>query len=137
MTKENILSRISAFIEARPGFDWRNYQGCPASIYRADYATALRGLHDGRALLRACALSGVTAATLADALADARRLTLTADGLEFTACQYPPTEYRAAACRALADALYRHYLADDGDRAGALRKLRNVLGPRLVSRWLA
>lgn len=137
MTKENILSLVSAYIEARPGFDWRNYQGCPPATYRADYATALRGLHDGRALLRACALSGVTAATLADALTDARRLTLTADGLEFTACQYPPTEYRAAACRALADALYRHYLADDGDRTRTLRTLRNVLGARLVARWLA
>lgn len=137
MTKENILSLVSAYIEARPGFDWRNYQGCPPATYRADYATALRGLHDGRALLRACALSGVTAATLADALADASRLTLTADGLEFTACQYPPTEYRAAACRALADALYRHYLVDAADRAGALRTLRNVLGARLVARWLA
>ena len=136
MTKENILSRISAFIESRPGFDWSNYQGCPASIYRADYAIALRGLHDGRALLRACALSSITAATLADALADARRLTLTADGrLEYTACQYWPTEYRAAACRALADALYRHYLA--GDRTRTLRTLRNVLGARLVARWLA
>ena len=137
MTKENILSLISAFIEARPGFDWRNYHGAPASLYRADYATALRGLHDGRALLRACALSGVTAATLAAALTEAHRLSLTADGLEFTTCQYWPTEYRAAACRALADALYRHYLADDGDRAGALRTLRNVLGSRLVARWLA
>ena len=137
MTKENILDLVSAFVEGRPGFDWRDYQGCPASIYRADYAIARRGLHDGRALLRACALSGVTAATLADALTDARRLTLTADGLEFTACQYPPTEYRAAACRALADALYRHYLVDAADRAGALRTLRNVLGARLVARWLA
>ena len=137
MTKENILSLVSAYLESRPGFDWRNYQGCPASFYRADYATARRGLHDGRALLRACALSGVTAATLAAALTDARRLTLTADGLEFTACQYAPTEYRAAACRALADALYRHYLTDAADRAGALRTLRNVLGARLVARWLA
>ena len=138
MTKENILALVSAYIEARPGFDWRNYHGAPASCYRADYAKARRGLHDGRALLRACALSGVTAATLADALTDARRLTLTADGrLEFTACQYWPVEYRAAACRALADALYRHYMVDAADRAGALRNLRNVLGSRLVARWLA
>lgn len=136
MTKENILSLVSAYIEARPGFDWHNYQGCPASIYRADYAIALRGLHDGRALLRACALSSVTAATLTEALTDARRLTLTDGRLEFTACQYQPTEYRAAACRALADALYRHYMPDAADRAGALRVLRNVLGSRLVARWL-
>ena len=136
MTKETILNLVRAYIDARPGFDRRDYAGAPASIYRADYAVALRGLHDGRALLRACALSSVSAQTLTDALTDARRLTLTADGLEFTACQYPPTEYRAAACRALADALYRHYLADAADRAGALRVLRNVLGSRLVSRWL-
>ena len=137
MTKETILNLARAFIEARPGFDWRNYQGAPASIYRADYAVALRGLHDGRALLRACALASVSADDLRAALTDARRLTLTDAGrLEFTPCQYPPTEYRAAACRALADALYRHYLPDAADRAGALRILRNVLGARLVSRWL-
>jgi hypothetical protein len=137
MTKETILNLARAFIEARPGFDWRNYQGCPASIYRADYAVALRGLHDGRALLRACELSGVSAETLTDALTDARRLTLADGRLEFTASQYWPTEYRAAACRALADALYRHYLPDAANRAGALRVLRNVLGARLVSSWLA
>jgi hypothetical protein len=135
MTKETILNLARAFIEGRPGFNGDDYQGCQASIYRADYAVALRGLHDGRALLRACALSSVTAATLADAFTDARRLTLTADGLEFTACQYPPTEYRAAACRALADALYRHYLPEAADRASALRILRNVLGARLTRRW--
>lgn len=136
MTKENILALVRDFINARPGFDWRNYQGCPAAIYRADYAVVYRDLHDGRALLRACALSSVPAATLANALTDARRLTLANGRLEFTACQYPPTEYRAAACRALADALYRHYLPEAADRAGALRILRNVLGARLVSRWL-
>jgi hypothetical protein len=135
MTKETILNLARAFIEARPGFDWRNYQGAPASIYRADYAIAYRDLQDARVLLRACALSSVTASTLANAFTDARRLTLTADGLEFTACQYFPTEYRAAACRALADALERHYMPGVPDRAALLRVLRNVLGARLTRRW--
>jgi hypothetical protein len=136
MTKDRLLDLVREFVEARPGFNWRDYAGAPASIYRADYAVALRGLHDGRALLRACALSSVSAATLADALTESRRLTLVDGRLRFTACQYPSTEYRAAACRALADALYRHYLPDAADRAGALRVLRNVLGARLVKHWL-
>ena len=136
MQSETILTALRAFINARPGFDWRAYAGAPAAIYRADYAVAYRDLQDARVLLRACALASVSADNLRDALTDARRLTLTPGGLEFTACQYPPTEYRAAACRALADALYRHYLPDAADRAGALRVLRNVLGARLVSRWL-
>ena len=134
-TTDSILSALRAFIDARPGFDWRAYAGAPAAIYRADYAVAYRDLQDARALLRACALASVSAEDLRAALTDARRLTLTDAGLEFTACQYPPTEYRAAACRALADALERHYLPDAADRAGALRILRNVLGARLVRRW--
>jgi hypothetical protein len=134
-TTDSILSAIRIFINRRPGFDWRDYQGAPASIYRADYAVAYRDLQDARVLLRACALASVSADNLRDALSDARRLTLTADGLEFTACQYPPTEYRAAACRALADALERHYRPSVPDRAALLRLLRNVLGPRLTRRW--
>jgi|688.fasta_scaffold596375_1 hypothetical protein len=134
-TTDSILSAIRTFIESRPGFNWRNYAGAP-DAYRADCATALRGLHDGRVLLRACALAGVSADDLRAALTDAHRLTLTPGGrLEFTACQYPPTEYRAAACRALADALERHYMPGAPDRAALLRVMRNVLGARLVRRW--
>jgi hypothetical protein len=135
MQAETILTALRAFINARPGFDWRAYAGAPAAIYRADCAVAYRDLQDARALLRACTLASVTAATLADALTDARRLTLADGRLEFTPCQYPPTEYRAAACRALADALERHYMPGVPDRAALLRVLRNVLGARLVRRW--
>jgi uncharacterized membrane protein len=136
MTNETILTALRAFINARPGFDWRAYAGSPAAIYRADYAVAYRDLQDARVLLRACALASVSADDLCAALADARRLTLTPSGaLEFTACQYPPTEYRAAACRALADALERHYMPGVPDRAALLRLLRNVLGARLTRRW--
>jgi len=135
MTNETILTALRAFINARPGFDWRAYAGAPAAIYRADYAVAYRDLQDARVLLRACALASVSADDLRAALTDARRLTLTDAGLEFTACQYPPTEYRAAACRALADALERHYMPGVPDRAALLRVLRNVLGARLTRRW--
>jgi hypothetical protein len=136
MTNETILTALRAFIDARPGFDWRDYQGAPAAIYRADYAVAYRDLQDARVLLRVCALASVSADDLRAALTDARRLTLTPGGaLEFAACQYPPTEYRAAACRALADALERHYMPGVPDRAALLRLLRNVLGARLARRW--
>ena len=134
-TTDSILSALRTFIELRPGFKWQDYQGAPAAMYRADYATARRDLHDGRVLLRACALANVSAEDLRAALTDARRLTLTDAGLEYTPCQYPPTEYRAAACRALADALARHYMPGVPDRAALLRVLRNVLGARLVRRW--
>jgi hypothetical protein len=135
MTNETILTTLRAFIDARPGFDWRNYQGAPEA-YRADCTTALRGLHDGRVLLRACTLASVSAENLRAALTDAHRLTLTDAGrLEYTPGQYWPTEYRAAACRALADALARHYMPGVPDRAALLRVLRNVLGARLTRRW--
>jgi hypothetical protein len=134
-TTDSILSALRTFIEQRPGFDWRNYQGAPEA-YRADCTIALRGLHDGRVLLRACRLANVSTDDLRAALTDARRLTLTDAGrLEFTACQYPPTEYRAAACRALADALARHYMPSVPDRPALLRLLRNVLGGSVVRRW--
>lgn len=135
-TNEAILSALRTFIEQRPGFERGNYQGAPAAIYQADCTTALRGLHDGRVLLRACRLANVSADDLRAALTDARRLTLTDAGrLEFTACQYWPTEYRAAACRALADALARHYMPGVPDRAALLRVLRSVLGGSVVRRY--
>ena len=136
MQSEMILSTLRAFIHTRPGFDWRSYAGAPAAIYRADYAVAFKDLQDARALLRACELAGVGADDLRAALSGARRLVLAPSGeLEFTASQYPPTEYRAAACRALADALARHYMPSVADRAALLRVLRNVLGTRLARRW--
>ena len=133
-TKEKLLATMRAFIESRPGFEWANYAGAPHA-YREDYATAYRHLRDGRELLRAVELSAMPAETLLDNLR--YRLTWNAErgGLEYCTGQYYPTEYRGAACRALADALWDYY-RDSASTGDSLRRtMRNVLGARFARRW--
>lgn len=134
--KDTLTGALRDFIESRPGFDWANYVGAP-DAYRADYAKSYRDLRDARELLRAVELSSLPGELLLDALSDARRLTWDGQRLEYTTGQYYPTEYRAAACRALCEALWAHY-RDAGNSGEALRRtIRNVLGARLTRRWFA
>lgn len=132
--KTTILNALRAFIESRPGFVWANYVGA-ADAYRADYRRAYKDLQDARELLRAVELSDLPAAILEETLSTARRLTWDGQRLEYTTGQYYPTEYRAAACRALAGALWEWFrgVEDTGDTMR--RKMRNVLGARLARRW--
>ena len=105
-----VLRMLRKFAEQRPGLDPRNYGD--AASYRADAKRITRQLNDARELL---ALAETTPYTIEPHLIDALsrgRLTLapTADGtdwrLDFTTCQYWPTEYRAAVCRVLATAIW-------------------------------
>lgn len=133
-TREHLLTAMRAVIESRPGFEWQNYAGAPQA-YREDYSVAHRHLRDGRELLRAVEHSGMPAEILLDNLR--HRLTWNAErgGLEYCTGQYYPTEYRGAACRALADSLWDYY-RDSGSTGDSLRRtMRSVLGARLARRW--
>jgi hypothetical protein len=101
-----ILTALDTFIRQRPGLDYGNY-GDPVA-YRAEVRSIGRDLQDARALLRAVELRpSITAAMLRDALAN--RLTWDGKRLDYTTGQYWPTEYRAAACRALSVALWAYW----------------------------
>lgn len=120
---------LRRFVSQRSGIDVRNYGGS-REAFMQDYRRILRDGRDARVMLRAV----IPDYALADALKSGR---LTWDGkrLEFTACQYFPTEYRAAVCRALANALWRVW-ATGGTSCERIRaQARYSLGRGVASRW--
>jgi hypothetical protein len=134
--RSEILEALARFVAQRSGIDGRNY-GASREAFMQDYRRILRDGRDARAMLRLVDLSqGLPGETLAEVLRSGR---LTWDGqrLEFTACQYFPTEYRAAVCRALASALWRFWgglggrTSCDQIRADA----RRSLSPGIAKRW--
>lgn len=132
-TIDTLTAALRAFIHSRPGFDPANYAGAP-DAYRADYRTAYRDLQDARELLRAVERSSMTAETLLrEGLT--RRLTWDGERLDYCTGQYYPTEYRAAVCRAMADALWAHYRESSSTGDSLRRTMRSLLGARLANRW--
>lgn len=133
--KTKIIEALRRFISQRSGIDGRNYGGS-REAFMGDYRTILRHGRDARAMLRLVDLSqGLPGETLAEVLRSGR---LTWDGkrLEFCACQYHPTEYRAAACRALASTLWVYW--SDGGRHSADQiraAARQNLGRGIAKRW--
>lgn len=106
--KERILDALEKFISRRPGFDYSNYAPY-RDAYRADVRTATRQLRDARTLMAAISWrSGITAESLKAAFSRRLSVTVTPDAVrfEYTAGQYPQTEYRGAAASALAYALW-------------------------------
>lgn len=103
--RDAILTALDAWIRQRPGLDTRNYD---RASYAAEVRSIGRDLQDARALLRAVELRpSITAATLKEALSG--RLSWDGKRLDYTTGQYWPTEYRAAACRALSVALWSYW----------------------------
>jgi|688.fasta_scaffold00954_9 hypothetical protein len=133
--KTEILEALARFVAQRSGIDGRNYGGS-REAFMQDYRRILRDGREARALLRAVELSkGLPESILVDVLKSGR---LTWDGkrLEYCAGQYFPTEYRAAACRALASALWNYWR--DGGRytADQIREAARMnLGRGIASRW--
>lgn len=118
-----LYQAIESWIRQRPGLDPRNYISDTA--YRADSRRITRQLHDAQELLRACLLHDISEADLAAEMT--HRLTWNGLTLDYTVGQYWPTEYRAAACRALSGALWRKY----GPTA------RTMVARQVARRWLS
>ena len=128
-----ILESLHRFVASRSGIEWVNYGGS-REAFMGDYRTILRQGRDARAMLRAAELCRLPEEILAEVLRSGR---LTWDGarLEFVACQYHPTEYRAAACRALASALWAHWRGDAGTCDQIRAEARRSLGRGIARRW--
>jgi len=130
-----ILEALARFVAQRSGIDGRNYGGS-REAFMQDYRRILRDGRDARIMLRLVFLfQGLPAETLAAVLKSGR---LTWDGkrLDYCAGQYFPTEYRAAACRALASTLWVYW--SDGGRYSADQiraAARQNLGRAIASRW--
>jgi hypothetical protein len=133
--RTEILEALARFVAQRSGIDGRNYGGS-REAFLGDYRRILRDGREARALLRVVELSTcLPDSILADVLKSGR---LTWDGkrLDYCAGQYFPTEYRAAACRALASVLWNYW--GDGGRytADQIRAAaKSNLGRGITRRW--
>ena len=117
--KTEILNALERFINQRPGLepgnyisDWRDVEGRRA--YYSDSRAITRDLNQARVLLRAVSwLDSITARHLIEACeGDRLRITATDDGVvsvDYCTGQYWPTEYRAAVCRVLSNALWEYW----------------------------
>jgi hypothetical protein len=137
-----VLAGLARFIAQRSGIDWRNYysdgrDAAGVAACREDYNKVLRDGRQARRLLAAVeARQGIDVAELI-AASRGDRLTLSDDGArwDFTACQYFPTEYRMAACRVLAAALWQYWRADGLSRDEIQKQARRTLGRAIAARW--
>jgi len=131
-----IIEALHRFVSQRSGIEWVNYGGSREAFLQ-DYRRILAHGRDARMMLRAVELCHLPDAALADQMRSGR---LTWDGsrLEFTACQYHAVEYRAAACRVLANALWHHWGARNGKTMDQVRaQARRSLGRAIARRWFA
>jgi hypothetical protein len=141
MNRQPIIDALRKHIASRSGIDFRNY-GDRASAME-DYRKILRHGKDARAMLRAVELSAMPAEVLMGSFsAYSGRLTyLEGKGCDYTAGQYYATEYRAAACAVLAQALWRWYGSDDVSGAAGTHRSRveswakRNLGRGIAARW--
>ena len=133
MNTPELKALLRAFVAQRPGFDYHNY--ATASDYRADQKRTMRDKADALALINAFP-DEAARGFLTDALKG--RLSLEGDHLEYTAGQYYCTEYRAAVCRAVSDALRALSWAQSQERLAETRKrMARIVGRGCANRWFS
>lgn len=134
-SKETLLSMLTRFANQRPGLEFANYGDVAA--YRSESRAITADLNDFNALATACSWRSVEIAPQLDS----GRLTLDGEGsawtLDYCTGQYFPTEYRKAACRALAGALWAYWRESYplADGAALRKRARRELGLRLARRY--
>jgi hypothetical protein len=144
-TKEQIVKLLDKWISQRPGLEYGNYGEIKA--YRAECRHIANQLHDARTLLRYIdsPYNTVTAEDLLEACLDAfsGRLSIVPHEngwmIDYCTGQYFPTEYRAAACSVMSQALWT-WLRPDYEKAehpgDDLRKaFRRMFGAGMQKRW--
>lgn len=134
--KAKIIAALEAFIDQRPGLDFRNYGD--VSAYRADSRKATQQLHDAQALLRQVELRDLlTADMLEEAFKRAFSGRLSWNGKELDYCtgQYWCLEYRAAVCAVLASAMWDYWAPDYNDAAAIRQAAKNNFGRGIAKRW--
>lgn len=142
--RELILAALSTFVRSRPGFEPANY-GTRAD-YSRDVARATRQRNDALSMLKAISWrTSIDGDALKSAFsAFSGRLSWKLDALgrkgtlDYCTGQYYPTEFRAAVCAVLSQALW-YYWRDQSTIPSAreyiLRKARAELPRGVYSRW--
>jgi|OM-RGC.v1.024548145 hypothetical protein len=144
VTRDAILDGLRRFIDQRSGLNARNYirdyrDADGRRAYNADRYAIGRDGRDARRLLEFVA--GRESITADDIAARARggRLELGDDRRtwNYTAGQYFPIEYRAAAARMLAGVIW-HDLRDGYDAADGIRhRARQLFGRGIAARYFS
>ena len=135
MNTPELKALLRAFVARRPGFDYHNY--ATASAYRADQKRTMRDKADALALISAYP-DDADPRFLVGVLSSGNRLSLEGGQLEYTAGQYYCTEYRAAVCRAVADALRALAWAQSQERLAETRqRMARIVGRGCANRWFS
>lgn len=140
--KTRIMDALHRFAHQRPGLDPRNYisgwndtEGRRA--YFSEARSITRDLRHFRELSTAVDNRNISADDLIRCASN--RLTIhEGDKVRIDYCtgQYWPTEYRAAACRVLASALWHYWHASGYDTADKIRAMaRRQFSRGVASRW--
>jgi hypothetical protein len=136
-TKEALVTALHKFIAQRSGIEWGNYGGS-REAFMGDYCQILRDGKDAREMLRYIAgRDSITGAMLEQSLTG--RLSYRNGEIEYITGQYFPTEYRRAACRALAECLW-HWLRYGGgtlntSAEGIRKAATREFGRGIAKRW--
>lgn len=146
--KQQIVTGLEHWIAQRPGLEFANYGDI--ANYRQEMRRITKQRHDAQTLLLAVSNSAITGEELLAAFPRAfsgrLRCEQLPDGrVTFDYCtgQYWPTEYRAAACAVLAQALWEYHREDyaatatDPERPGDAihRNFKRRFGNRIASMW--
>lgn len=105
MDKETLLNNLESFAAKRPGFDSANYVGYWEGL-RSDRRLATRQIHDVRTFLGSFDWRVIVEPCHIVEAARNTRLSIdeTTGKIDYTPCQYWPTEFRAGVARVLAGA---------------------------------
>lgn len=135
MNTPELKALLRAFVAQRPGLDYRNYN--TASAYRADQKRTMRDKADALALINAFP-DDADPRFLVGVLSSGNRLSLEGGQLEYTAGQYYCTEYRAAVCRAVSEALRSLSWAQSQERLAETRqRMARIVGRGCANRWFS
>jgi hypothetical protein len=137
-TKEQLVTALEKFIAQRSGIDYANYG--ERSSFMGDYRPILKHGKQARELLRYVAHADITAEQLiAAASAYSGRLEFveSEDGVRCSYCtgQYFPTEYRAAACAVLSQAIWNYWRDDETSGDEIRKRARREFGRSIASQW--
>ena len=133
MNTPELKALLRAFVAQRPGLDYRNYN--TPSAYRADQKRAMRDKADALALISA--YPDEAARGFLEKHLDGR-LRLDGEPLDYTPGQYWRTEYRAAVCRAVSDALRALSWAQSQERLAETRqRMARIVGRGCANRWFS
>ena len=133
MNTPELKALLRAFVARRPGLDYHNY--ATTSDYRADQKRAMRDKADALALINA--FPDEAARGFLEKHLDGR-LRLDGEHLDYTPGQYYCTEYRAAVCRAVSDALRALSWAQSQERLAETRKrMARIVGRGCANRWFS